>query len=68
MNLKTLREAHGKEAWIELARRAGTSEKYIYQCAEGHRSPSPRLARKLVAADRRLTLEALRPDIYGKAA
>lgn len=68
MNLKTLWSQCDADAWGTLARRAGTTPKYLYQCAIEHRQPSTKLAQKLVAADSRLTLRALRPDVYGKAA
>lgn len=68
MNLLQLKESAGIEGLAALAKVAGTNQKYLSQCAHGHRKPSPRLAKKLAAADRRLTLAELRPDIYTKAA
>jgi hypothetical protein len=53
----------GKHA---LAAAADTTYIYMSQCAGGHRKPSVRLCRSLVAADPRLTLEELRPDIWGE--
>lgn len=51
----------------ELAKKVKKNEVYIYQCSTGFRNPSAKLARNLVAADPRLTLEELRPDIWGVA-
>lgn len=44
-----------------LAERVGCSKKYLYQCATGWKGkrPSPDLAKALVEADPRLTLEEL---------
>lgn len=52
---------------VALVEKIGTSYAYMSQLAHGHRNPSPALCRRLVAADRRLTLKALRPDIWGTA-
>lgn len=68
MTLKELLKKEGPGVFIRLAEKVGCSPRYVSQCAYGHRNPSPALARKLVAADSRLTLAALRPDVYGKAA
>ena len=51
-----------------LAARAGTQYFYLFQMAAGARSPSPALARRLVEAEPRLTLEGLRPDIWSREA
>ena len=59
MNLLDVYEAEGRQGLVRLAKKAGTSAKYLYHCATGRREPSPRMARRLVAADSRLTLEAL---------
>jgi len=42
-----------------LAVRLGRSPKYFYQCAKGIRRVSPELAREIVLADPRMTLEEL---------
>ena len=68
MNLRDLQKQAGRGIFVELAERVKTSPSYISQCAIGARKPSPAFAKKLVAADPRLTLAALRPDVYGKAA
>lgn len=50
----------------EVANKAGTSFAYLKQIAYGCRNPSVKLCRKLVdASDGELTLEELRPDIFG---
>ncbi|WP_417070792.1 hypothetical protein [Niveibacterium terrae] len=43
----------------ELATKAGTNPVYLWQCATGRRTPSPRLAKKLIDADGRLSLESI---------
>lgn len=68
MNLTDLQKLDGRGAFVALAKKANTSPSYLSQCAGGHRKPSPSLAKKLVAADARLTLASLRPDVYGRAA
>lgn len=62
MSLMTEAERH------DFARRAGTTVNYLWLLSGGQRRPSPKLAKKLVDADRRLTLEKLRPDIWGQRA
>lgn len=52
----------------QLAAKVKCSPVYIDQIAAKFRKPSPRLAQKLAGADRKLTLEGLRPDIYGEPA
>jgi hypothetical protein len=50
-----------------LAKRVGANAVYLYQVAVGFRNKraSPDLCRRLVAAEPRLTLAELRPDIWG---
>jgi len=56
-----------------LALRIGRSPKYLHQLAYGTvdvktgevRQPSTALCKQLVAADPRLTLAELRPDVWG---
>lgn len=43
----------------DLAAKVGCSHKYLYQCATGRRRASPDLARTIVEADPRLTLEGV---------
>lgn len=65
MNLRELMDVLTYEEKLELARKADTGYYYLFHMAAGARLPSPRLARKLVEADNRLTLAELRPDIWG---
>ena len=50
-----------------LAVTAGTSVAYLYLICGGHRRAGPELCKKLVAAEPKLTLPELRPDIWGVA-
>lgn len=69
MDILALQEAHPEtDVYASLAKRVKSSRAYIWQLAKGHRKASPALCQKLVKADGRLTLEALRPDIYGTRA
>lgn len=47
-----------------LAAAAGTSVAYLYLIGGGHRRAGPELCKKLVAAEPKLTLCDLRPDIW----
>lgn len=64
MNLIDIYHEEGPTGMRRLATAVGANPIYIYQCATGFRKPSPRLVHKLVAADKRLTREDLRPDIF----
>jgi DNA-binding transcriptional regulator YdaS (Cro superfamily) len=65
MDLKAYLDDLEPEQREAFAKRAGTSPAYLLQLAGKHRAPSPKLAKALVAASRnRLSLEALRPDIW----
>lgn len=59
MNLQDLFAAEGRQGLIKLAEKVGCHHKYLWQCATGRREPSPDLARKLVASDSRLSIEAI---------
>jgi hypothetical protein len=48
-----------------FAARCGTSVGYLRVATSRGRNPSVALCKKLVEADPRLTLEELRPDIWG---
>lgn len=48
----------------ELAEKIGTNPLYIWQCATGRRTLSPRLAKLIVQTDARFTLD----EIYAGAA
>lgn len=43
-----------------LARKVNCNPLYLWQCGDGRRSPSLKLAIKLIKADTRLTMESLR--------
>lgn len=68
MNLRDLLNILTPAEKVELAKRAETQHVYLIQCASGFRKPSPALCQRLVAADSRLTLAELRPDVYGAVA
>lgn len=67
MDLKAYFEATKPKERRALAEQIGTSEEYLRLCANGHRQTGHVLAMKLVAAEPRLTLAELRPDIWGVA-
>lgn len=67
MDLKAYFEATKPKERRVLAEQCGTSEEYLRFCANGYRRPSPTMAMKLVAAEPRLKLAELRPDIWGEA-
>ncbi|MGE5650925.1 MAG: hypothetical protein ACM34A_12080 [Bacillota bacterium] len=48
----------------KLAKEVGSTVGYFYQIAGGHKRPGPSLCKSLVAAEPRLTLGELRPDIW----
>jgi hypothetical protein len=66
MTLRELLDVLTHEEKVALAEKAETTYIYLFQMAAGARSPSPKLARKLAAADSRLKLADLRPDIWGR--
>lgn len=68
MDLKTYFRATKPEEREPLAKACDTSVEYLRLCANGHRRIGPELARKLVAAEPRLTLAKLRPDLWGEPA
>ena len=52
-----------------LAKRVGVSISFIWMIAHDKRSPSPKVARRIhKETDRMVSLEELRPDIWGEAA
>lgn len=72
----TLAVMNLREAWASMtpggkqafAKACGTSYTYISQCTgsgPGARHLSVKLCRRMIAADPRLTLEELRPDVWG---
>lgn len=67
MDMKTyLKQAAAAERET-LAREAGTTVGYLYLIGGGHRRASSKLSQALAAAEPRLTLGELRPDIWGAA-
>lgn len=64
MNLQQLRDTYGQRALDDLAFKLGTSPAYLSMIRRGHNRPSPQLAQRMVAIDKRLTLPELRPDIW----
>lgn len=63
--IKTIPDSEVTEFIKELAKKAKTKPVYIRHIINEFKQPSPFLCRRLVAADKRLTLERLRKDIYG---
>lgn len=59
MDLAKIYESEGFAGLAKLAERADCNPKYLYQCATGRKTPSPRLAKRLVEVDSRLSFEAL---------
>lgn len=57
--LQTIYEEEGSAALDRLHEATGASRKYLYQIATNRRRPSPELAKLLIQADSRLTLDAL---------
>lgn len=49
-----------------LANRVESSVAYFWQLAGGHKKPGHKLCRRLVAAEPRLKLADLRPDIWSR--
>jgi hypothetical protein len=64
MDMKTyLRQAPQSDR-ENIAHVVGSSVAYFYQIAGGHKKPGVDLCKALVAAEPRLTLHELRPDIW----
>lgn len=62
--MKTYMKQATPEEREALAEKVGSSVGYFYQIAGGHKRPGSKLCRALVAAESRLTLSELRPDIW----
>lgn len=65
MNLPTLFKILTPPEREALALACDASSEYLRMCANGWRKPGPELCKRLVAQEPRLTLEDLRPDIWG---
>ena len=48
----------------ELARTAGTNSQYLWSLASGNRRPGVDICARLIAADDRITMGMLRPDLF----
>lgn len=57
-NMKTLNDLSPDERRV-LAKKIGCNAMYLWQCGAGLRTPSLRLAQKLIKADKRLTMAGL---------
>jgi hypothetical protein len=64
MDMRTLLKKMTDPERETLARAVDSSVGYLRLIAGKHRRPSTDLAKKLVAADGRLTLHELRPDVW----
>jgi hypothetical protein len=64
MDMKTYLKQATPEQREELAEKVDSSVAYFYQIAGGHKQPGHKLCRALVAAESKLTLADLRPDIW----
>ncbi len=60
MDLQQLYKDEGRKGLKALADKVGCNPSYLYQLATTEKEPSPRLARALVKADPRLSID----DIY----
>lgn len=65
MDMKTFLRQAAEDERERLATAVGSSVGYFYLIAGGHRRPSTDLCKRLVSAEPRLALEALRPDVWG---
>ncbi len=66
MDMRTLLRSMREPERQALAAKVDSSVGYLRLIAGGHRRPSTDLAKKLVEADRRLSLAELRPDVWGQ--
>ena len=64
MDMRTYWESSTKQERDELAAKVDQSYEYLRHIAKGRKRPSPDLAKRLCAAERRLTLHDLRPDVW----
>lgn len=59
MNLQIYYETYGAKGLKRLAESVGANSKYLYQCATGRKTPSPKLAIAIVRFDSRFTLDGI---------
>lgn len=64
MDMKTYLKQATPEERDALAAKVGSSVGYFYLIGGGHRNAGKNLCKALVAAEPRLTLNELRPDIW----
>lgn len=64
MDMKTYLKQATPEERQALASEVDSSVAYFYQIAGDHKKPGPKLCKKLVKAEPRLTLAELRPEIW----
>lgn len=65
MDMKTFLRQSSTDERERLAVKVDSSVGYFYLIAGGHRRPSTDLCKRLVAAEPKLSLDGLRPDIWG---
>jgi len=65
MDIKTFLKRATPHERQQFAEAAETSVAYLYQIAGKHKLPGAKLCRRLVKANPLLTLQELRPDIWG---
>ena len=66
MDMKTFLQQATPEEREALAERVNSSVGYFYQIAGGHKKAGPKLCKRLVREEKRLTLGELRPDIWSR--
>lgn len=64
MDMKTYLRQATSEQREQLATAVESSVDYFYQIAGGHKKPGTDLCKRLVAAEPKLTLTELRPDVW----
>lgn len=67
MDFQTYYNGLSKDEKTDLAEKAETSVDYLYQVATDRRRAGLSLALRLIAADDRISLEMLRPDLVRAA-
>jgi hypothetical protein len=67
MDMKTYLQQATPEEREALAIAVKSSVGYFYLIGGGHRRASPGLCKRLVAAEPKLTLSGLRPDIWAES-